>query len=143
MFQTTSLPPGIVVSYEKFEHLPVLEDDAMAQAMVRVLLPAATAFSMYHTMVLFMTNSNRLIGWHLHSSSSHAETPLNISLIVTMACQVQAGAIGIFKTDMSGELIPNLSDADAMDRLRDVQKLLGIKTLWYAGLSKTEHQDFL
>ena len=111
----------------------------------KVLLPTykeGTICYKEYFKVLFLNQSNQVLGYTLISEGGITDTTVDVRVILQAALLTNSVAIILAHNHPSGNLKPSRQDMDITKQVRDAAQFMRIKILDHIILSDTEYYSF-
>lgn len=120
---------------QKLSELPQISDGAATAKYLRSIWNLDTLEYKEDFVVLFLTHSNKVLGWARVSSGGLASTVVDPRVIFSMALGTGCCFIILAHNHPSGSLIPSSADTGITHKMIEAGKLLDIRVLDHVILS--------
>lgn len=95
-----------------------------------------------HFIVLYLNNSNRIIGYYRHTKGTINSTQVDIQMIVAVALKTLAKKIILSHNHPSGNIYPSTPDVEITKTIKSACKYFDIKVMDHLIVTKNEYYSF-
>lgn len=131
----------IQLSYNR-QHFGKITRSTDSEEFLRKIWNAETLNIFEEFKVLFLNNSNDIIGYRTISSGGINSTIVDVRLIFSIALQSLSTGIIIAHNHPSGKIIPSSADILITEKIQNASKLLDIKLLDHIIMAEGNYYSF-
>lgn len=95
-----------------------------------------------HFIILYLTHSNKIIGYYKHSKGTINSTVVDAELIIAVALKILAKGIILSHNHPSGNTVPSDADKIQTKKIKNAAKLFDIQVLDHLIITKNESYSF-